>query len=29
LDQHCADVGRIAPAGNAAQWLCEAAIANS
>src|SRR5262249_28627175 len=23
LDQHCADVGRIAPAGNAAQWLCE------
>ena len=29
LDQHCADVGRIAPAGNAAQWLCEAAIENS
>ena len=23
LDQHCADVGRIAPAGNAAQWPCE------
>jgi hypothetical protein len=23
LDQHCADVGRIAPARNAAQWLCD------